>query len=240
MRLFLAIDDTDDLESKGTGEIAQEIAKLIEDKALGKSSAVTRHQLYVHDDIPYTSHNSSMCFEINSVEKNDYEKIIDIASDHLKRESSPLSDPGLCICKVDDIDKIKLIEYGLSAKVNVLNKDIAYGFSKENNIFLNEYGGSGDGIIGALAGVGLRLSGNDGRFKGKLKLEDGSYSIDTLTNRNDIEKIYDISSQTYIEQGFVELSGKIKTVLLNHRRVLAVYLENGIYKNCIKEQLRKF
>lgn len=240
MRIFIAIDDTDDLESKGTGEIAEEIAKLIEDKKIGRTSAVTRHQLYVHEDIPYTSHNSSMCFEIIGAREEDYDLIIETASSHLKNESSPVSDPGLCICKVDDVDKSALMEYGLKAKTIVLNKKIAYEFSKEHEIFLNEYGGTGDGIIGALAAIGLRLSGSDGRFKGKLKLEDGEYSVDSLIKRDDIEKVYDISSQRYIEEGSIKLSGKIKTVFLNHNRVLPVYIDDGVYKNCIKEQLRKF
>lgn len=240
MRLLLAIDDTDDIESKGTGEIAEEIAKIIEENNMGKTSAVTRHQLYVHDDIPYTSHNSSMCFEITEVNNDDYKQIIETASNHLKNESSPLSDPGLCVCKVDELEKNVLIDYGLKAKTIVLNKRIAYEFSKEHGIFLNEYGGTGDGVIGALAGIGLRLSGNDGRFKGKIKLEDGSYSAKTLTSRDDIEKIFDVSNQKYIDDANIYLSGKIKTVLLNHKRVLPVYVDDGIYKNCIKEQLRKF
>ncbi len=240
MKIFLSIDDTDDLESKGTGEIAQEISKLIEEKAIGKTSAVTRHQLYVHEDIPYTSHNSSMCFEIENVREEDYDLLVELASSHLKKESSPLSDPGLCICRVDEVDKDKLIKYGQDAKKIVLNKKIAYDFANEQGIFLQEYGGTGDGVIGALAGVGLRLSGHDGRFKGKHKIEEGIYSAAKLLDRGDIDKIYDIGSGKYISDEVIELSGKIKTVFLDHSRVLPVYRDEEVYKNCIREQLRRF
>ncbi len=40
----------------------------------------------------------------------------------------------------------------------------------ELGVHLSEHGGTGIGVIGALAGAGLKLSGNDGRFKGKFRL----------------------------------------------------------------------
>ena len=240
MKLYLCIDDTDDLESKGTGEIAEEIAFLIQEKALGQTSAVTRHQLYVHDDIPYTSHNSSMCFEIDGVGENGLEAIVDVAVDHLKKEASKISDPGLCICDVENVDVEALIDYGHRAKTEVLSKTYAYEFSKNHEIFLKEYGGTGDGVIGALAGVGLRLSGNDGRFKGKFKIPVGTYSVNELLENTAIKRIYDTSENCYLDQGAVALSGKIKTVLLDHVRVLPVYKKNGVYENCTKEQLRQY
>jgi hypothetical protein len=240
MKLFLSIDDTDDLESKGTGEIAEEIAELIEEKKLGETSYVTRHQLYVHDDIPYTSHNSSMCFEINNVKEEDYEKIIEEASNYLLQESSKLSDPGLCLCKFEGVDIEALVKYGYKAKTEVLTKKYAYDFSKKHEIFLNEYGGTGDGVIGALAGIGLRLSGNDGRFKGKLKIKDGNYCVESLLENKKINEVYDITSSEYLCEGEIQISGKVKTVLLDHASVLLVYSDDGCLKNCVKEQLRKY
>ena len=62
MRVFIGIDDTDSLEMGATGRSANQLRKLIEDKGWGETQAVTRHQLLLHPDIPYTSHNSSMCF----------------------------------------------------------------------------------------------------------------------------------------------------------------------------------
>lgn len=56
MTLYLGIDDTDTRESRGTGRLARMIAR-----ELSRSypvMGVTRHQLFVHPSIPYTSHNS--------------------------------------------------------------------------------------------------------------------------------------------------------------------------------------
>jgi hypothetical protein len=240
MILYLAIDDTDDIESKGTGDIAEEIAALIQEENLGETSSVTRHQLYIHDDIPYTSHNSSMCFIISDVLEDNYNKIIKLASEYLLKESSELSDPGLCICNVENVDIVSLIKYGYQAKTEVLSKQYAYDFSKKHFIFLNEYGGTGDGVIGALAGIGLRLSGNDGRFKGKHKIDDGNYTIQKLLENTTIEKVYDITNDKYLEDETINLSGKIKSVLLHNQRVLPVFIKDNQYINCTKELLRKY
>lgn len=63
MRALICIDDTDNIDIKrGTGQLASLLAEEIEQKGWAKCEAVTRHQLFVHPDVPYTSHNSSMCF----------------------------------------------------------------------------------------------------------------------------------------------------------------------------------
>ncbi len=60
--LLISIDDTDDADSEGTGEIAEIIADGLVGKELAAVGRVTRHQLLIHPDIAYSSHNSSMCF----------------------------------------------------------------------------------------------------------------------------------------------------------------------------------
>lgn len=235
MKLLICIDDTDDIESKGTGEIAEEIAKLLVEHNLGQASSISRHQLYVHEDIPYTSHNSSMCFQFELT--GDMDTLKALASDYLKRESSPLSDPGLCIYQLDEhVDSI--IEFGKRAKVEVLTKKMAYDFAESHKIYLKEFGGTGDGVIGALAGVGLRLSGMDGRFKGKHKLEAGTYDVAVLREQLGVDQIMNHDSKSYVLEGKIQISGKVKSVLFNHLRVLPVYLSETGYRNCIKEQLR--
>jgi hypothetical protein len=67
-----------------------------------------------------------------------------------------------------------LIAFGQSAKVAVKTKQQAYELAAELGIDLTEHGGTGQGVIGALAGLGLRLSGQDGRVKGQLDL--GNYA----------------------------------------------------------------
>ena len=62
MNIYIGMDDTDNLESRGTGHLARTIAQELaaEYQLLG----VTRHQLLVDERVPYTSHNSSAVIEL--------------------------------------------------------------------------------------------------------------------------------------------------------------------------------
>jgi hypothetical protein len=168
MHILISMDDTDDKESRGTGQLAQLFSKNIEASGLGTCSAITRHQLFVHDNIPYTSHNSAMCFEARIGEQH-LQQIIEMGMSFLEAERADGSDPGFCVVVVDEsLKKDQLIEFGLAAKKTVLSKTAAYHLANTLGIHLTEHGGTGGGVIGALAGTGLRLSGNDGRFRGWL------------------------------------------------------------------------
>ena len=170
MKVLLAVDDTDNLETKGTGHLAEAIAQELVRQRWGTRSYITRHQLLVHPDVPYTSHNSSMCFtaEIDGARLPD---LTSHAAAFLETASAPGSDPGLCVAVADRLeDAEELIAFGKRAKQAVLGKDEAYDLARRLGVHLSEHGGTGGGVIGALAAVGLRLSGNDGRLRGHLEI----------------------------------------------------------------------
>ena len=54
-KYLFGIDDTDNKFSRGTGFRARHLSSLINQELLGDVLSITRHQLYVHSDIPYTS-----------------------------------------------------------------------------------------------------------------------------------------------------------------------------------------
>ncbi|QSX07829.1 hypothetical protein J0B03_08400 [Alkalibacter rhizosphaerae] len=176
MKLLLCIDDTDNLESIGTGELLENLCKELEGPGWARTGFISRHQLYVHEDIPYTSHNSSMCTSVE-LEDDRMEELVRFAREYLIKHAAEGSDPGLCILvpeKLTSLEKEGLMEFGQRAKIEVLDKNQAYDFAKahEHALLLSEHGGTGDGIIGALAGCGLRMYGSDGRLKGKIKPQD--------------------------------------------------------------------
>ncbi len=230
MRVLVSIDDTDNIDVEwGTGKLATMLAEAIEEKGWGSSEPVTRHQLLVHPDVPYTSHNSAMCFTAE-IDPSRLDQLIDYASKFLVKESAAGSDPGLCVVAVDRLARPGwLIAFGYSAKQEVLSKDYAYGLAEELNIHLSEHGGTGDGIIGALAGAGLRLSGNDGRFRGKLKIKP-EYEVASVSEilaksrtniRVDIVKSLE-AGHTLEESELVRLGETVKPVLIGGRSVLLV------------------
>ncbi|MGL5390259.1 MAG: DNA-binding protein, partial [Shewanella sp.] len=171
---LICIDDTDDIGTKGTGEIAEEIAHKLAEMSGGRASFVTRHQLLVHPDIPYTSHNSAMCFALRSpLGLADIEQY---CAQHVRAEAAAAADPGIAILDMAFLDIASpddgaaLIAFGRLAKTAVLTKAAAYELAARLNISLTEHGGTGQGVIGALAGLGLRLMGSDGRVKGQIHL----------------------------------------------------------------------
>ncbi|MBU1139034.1 MAG: hypothetical protein KKA76_08660, partial [Proteobacteria bacterium] len=171
MEIYLSIDDTDNLNSPGSGQLAEILAGELQQIGLASQcSNITRHQLFVHDAIPYTSHNSSMCFSA-IIGDTKIDDVIQYAKQFLVKASASGSDPGLCVVVDNDsLDRQALTDFGLKAKQTVLSKQEAYQLAKRVGVHLSEHGGTGDGIIGALAGTGLRLHGNDGRFRGWFDL----------------------------------------------------------------------
>ncbi len=226
MNIYLCIDDTDNLESPGSGELAEILAKKLQHFGIAsKCSDISRHQLFVHQDIPYTSHNSSMCFAAD-IADNNLDDVIQFTSRFLKTASAPGSDPGLCIAANNtSLDGQMLIDFGLRAKRTVLTKQDAYSLAQKTGVHLSEHGGTGDGIVGALAGLGLRLYGNDGRIRGWLNLGKAGQITNPkeLCTHPSVDDVVDDEGTVLPESSRITIvEEKIKTVFLNHRRVIPV------------------
>jgi hypothetical protein len=246
MLALICIDDTDILGSRGTGKLAAKLVDEIQKEGWGKCSPITRHQLFVHPDIPYTSHNSAMCFAVEA--GDDYlETIIEYCGVFLERQSAKGSDPGLCVAIPDRlIEPGLLLAYGYRAKQAVITKQEAYDLAEKLGVHLTEHGGTGQGVIGALAGVGLRLGGNDGRFKGKYFIgPPGSVArVDEILNKTgvDLVKSTDGSILPFGEK--VRLGEKVKSVLHNGKNVLLVMRtesEEGVHwETCPRDFLSRY
>ena len=162
MRCLIAIDDTDNLESRGTGFRARQLGLRLAEAGFGRLRGVTRHQLYVHPSIPYTSHNSSACLDVD-VRDDRFADARDFCRAYLAAESADGSDAGLCLAEFDSITE-EVVEFGRSAKERVLTREHAHEVAGLHRIHLEGVTGDRMGVIGALAGVGLRRGGQDGRF----------------------------------------------------------------------------
>lgn len=75
MKVYICVDDTDDLsKSTSTGKIADLIAEQVAALGCRAEKGVTRHQLLLHEDIAYTSHNSAMCM-VMDIERIDMDAV---------------------------------------------------------------------------------------------------------------------------------------------------------------------
>ena len=161
MKLLIGIDDTDDLKGISSVRLLQNIGTELQEKGLGEVSPVTSYQLLLRDDIPCTKDNISACCEWN-VNAEDYGKVEKFAAEYIEENCAAGSEPGLCIIKLDDLPEVltkRLSSYGKCAKTMIMRPWEAYKLAESmpELIHLSEHGGAGSGVIGALAGCGLRL-----------------------------------------------------------------------------------
>jgi hypothetical protein len=107
---FIGIDDTDNLESRGTGFRARQLAQDLQAAGIARLRGITRHQLFVSPEIPYTSHNSSACLAMN-VRDADLPAVHAHCRAYLLRESADGSDAGLCVARASQVVSVPKSKY---------------------------------------------------------------------------------------------------------------------------------
>ncbi|NLA38127.1 MAG: ABC transporter substrate-binding protein [Methanomicrobiales archaeon] len=224
MTLYLGIDDTDTLESRGTGRLARMIAA-----ELARSypvTGVTRHQLYVHPSIPYTSHNS--CAVIHIQDAGNGADIFSAAKELMLSDFIEGSDPGICVATTPEIG-YEIRTFGLTAKKSVVTQGQARGLARAAGIRLKGLGGTEDGVIGALAGIGLAASANDGRFiiKGAIRNLQGTQAVDAIL-ASGVDQVM-TRDGAVVDEGLVALRKFPKPAFIGGKAILFVEPVDGVY-----------
>lgn len=224
--IYISLDDTDMIGTRGTGRLARDIAATLEkDYRLG---AVTRHQLFVHPSIPYTSHNSAAVIHIETEKNFSPKDIFNQVKEIMLDEFIEGSDPGLAVALSTQITP-SLIIFGQDAKNQVLTVERAKKVSENAGIFLEELGGTGQGIIGATAAVGLAASGSDGRVLhfNKIRKYTGITEVSVLKGSG-INEIYTLDG-TPVKEGFVTIPKTPHPSWIMGRPILFVEKEGDDY-----------
>jgi hypothetical protein len=166
MELLLGIDDTDVLGHKpGTGRLARDLGAHLQEQRLARLIGVVRHQLLVDPRIPYTSHNSPACvvLAVDGLANGSGRRLFQEATSYIVSRCAQGSDPGLCLADKTKVGEA-VVHFGWRASSEVVSKADALELGQRHDLLLEELGGTGDGVIGALAAVGLTADGNGGRF----------------------------------------------------------------------------
>lgn len=222
MRLLIGIDDTDNADTRGTGYRARRLGSRLEELGLAQVEGITRHQLLVDPRIPYTSHNSSACLVVAARQATPG-ALIDLCRDFLLHESAPGADAGLCLAPWSAVGPA-LREFGYAAKQQVLDFGAAVNLARREEIFLEGLTGDGGGVIGALAALGLRAGGQDGRFiwlKGLRELS-GVYTAAELIQTYHIGRIAGPDGTPVPPEARVDVGSWRRPILQDGRAVLLV------------------
>lgn len=157
--VFIGLEDTDTLESRGTGHRARQIA--VELSADYPVQGVTRHQLLMHPRVPCTKKNSCAAVVLGANDNLDPSVLLERTRALVMARFEPGSDPGLCVARTVPE---AVTAFGRRVQRELVTQDQARSLATAHGISLIGLGGTEDGIIGALAAVGLAASGEDGRY----------------------------------------------------------------------------
>ena len=73
------------------------------------------------------------------------------------------ADPGIAAVDATAVSSA-VVAFGQDAKRLVLTQEQALRLARNAGLLLEPLGGTGGGVIGALAGIGLAATGSDGRY----------------------------------------------------------------------------
>jgi hypothetical protein len=225
MKYLIGIDDTDNKESRGTGFRARNMASLIEENELGHVLGITRHQLFVHPSIAYTSQNSSACLE---VESDRPESLRLFCREFLLNDSAPGSDAGICFSYYDKIPD-EIMDWGNRAKRIVLKMEDALNMASKYNIYIEGLTGEKIGVIGALASIGLRKGGNDGRFiwlqGNQIRELNGIQTVQELKEKIGLSAALTREGVSVADKERIHLHDWVRPVLQNNK--IIIYVEKS-------------
>ncbi len=220
--IFVGIDDTDILGTPGTNQLARLILKRIGEAA--RDSVICRHQLFFDPRVPYTSKNGSASIQLPHADASSLEPLTHTIRQVMRSWFVVGSDPGLCIA-TDASEEMKA--FSLRCKSEVVTQDEARATAARAGCHLEGLGGSEQGVIGALAAVGLIAGGEDGRVvhlsSWPYPDEDfsGPQPIDELHTRG-VNTIRQLGSEAPVTVGPVDIGKHLRPNWRGGRIVLYV------------------
>ena len=207
--VFVGIDDTDTVDSPGTNQLARHLVNRL--PASLTLEVTLRHQLFFDPRVPYTSKNGSASIIVRRDAGLDIGALIGLLRTEMRSRFVPGSDPGLCVATA--VPEI-VVAFARRAQHEVLTQAEARATARDAGIHLEGLGGTEDGIIGALAAVGLASSGDDGRVVHRAGWTwpdafAGRQTISTVLRRG-VDAIVDIATDQPVRHGVVDVGKHLR------------------------------
>lgn len=207
--IFVGIDDTDIVGTPGTNQLARALLKRLGESARG--AIICRHQLFFDPRVPYTSKNGSASIQLPAADGNRLDQLTEMLRAVMLDWFVPGSDPGLCIApRVPE----EVTAFGRRCKCEVVSQNDARAVAEQCECYLEGLGGTNQGVIGALAGVGLVGGGEDGRVVHLASWPypdefSGTHDIAELRTRG-VGEIRQLGSETLVTSGCVDVGKHLR------------------------------
>lgn len=232
-QVLVGIDNTDVPTRPGTGWLARRLLDKLASDGLGEPVGVTRHQLLLDPRVPFTTQNTSACLALATPTDADTDGIEACAGRFLRDHAPEGSAPGLAIVPTSlaPHDRDALSAFGTAAKHMVIAQATARHIAPQHGARLSSHGGNGNGVIGALAAVGLHLSGNDGYFlwlPGLREMSSGVCSYQHLMRILPVHDARTLTGDRPTPETTIEISPWTRPLLLDgHAVVLLERIERA-------------
>jgi tRNA(Ile2) C34 agmatinyltransferase TiaS len=221
--ILLGIDDTDTLDDPGTNQLARHLVRELVDEY--RALLVTRHQLLEDPRVPCTKKNGCAAIELAPLGTWSRESLTARVRSLMLAWCPRGSDPGLCVA-VDPIPE-DVIAHGRACQTRLVTQAEARELAVRHGMYLEGLGGTEDGVIGALAAVGLLASRNDGRvvflsegFEDRCDVT-GVQAIDEVLSRG-VQEVRCRIDDRPIDSGRVDLGKRLRPNYRNGKVVLYV------------------
>ena len=214
--IYVGIDDTDMPNTPGTNQLAKALAAEL--AAEWPCRLIVRHQLLQDARVPFTSKNSSAALLLEDRKDTSLDELIASLRDVVRERAVDGSDAGLCVARYVPQ---AIGAYGRRCQAELVTQQEAYDLASCWNIHLEGLGGTNDGVIGALAAVGLVAGGNDGRV---VQIGDwpddlsGSQAISVLQERH--VRVRCLDSDSSVESGTIDVGKHLRPNYREGRIVL--------------------
>ncbi len=219
--IYIGIDDTDIVGSLGTNQLARAIVKRLGATAAG--AVICRHQLFFDSRVPYTSKNGSASIVLPHAEAGTTSRVIDETREIMRSWFIEGSDPGLCVTPAV---ARALHGFGRRCQKEVVTQDDARALAAQCGVHLEALGGTEQGVIGALAAVGLAATGDDGRvvqlFSWPYPDEFSGPQDAAAIHARGVHEIREHDSNALVSRGTIDVGKHLRPNIRDGRIVLFV------------------
>lgn len=160
MIFYLGIDDTGKPGKSGSGETALSLGQHLQVRQLARLVHVSAHALIPPAEIPHSSLNQAYCLTL----EGEAQQLREIDMDsrvYLMRHSAAGANPGFALAPRERVIE-RVQNWGKACQMFTMERREALDLARGQGFTAAGFTGSGSGVIGALAAVGLRASGSDG------------------------------------------------------------------------------
>jgi tRNA(Ile2) C34 agmatinyltransferase TiaS len=236
--IFVGIDDTDTLDDPGTNQLARHLVRELADAF--RARIVTRHQLLEDPRVPCTRKNGCAAIE--------FEPISASAEDSLATRTRRLmlawcpkgSDPGLCLARSPI--PASVVEFGRECQRRLVTQFEARCLAESCGIHLEGLGGTEDGVIGALAAVGLINTRNDGRIIWLGSAAKDHFEVSGMHDVNEliaigVDQVVTHGDQRIVNSGTVDVGKRLRPNYRGGKVVLYVSHAPGPSSHWLAERV---